>query len=97
MIGIRSRVQLAQKSGIATNKGIVVNRLLETSVKTPACPLTVLPVPAGVQGEWVVKQQHNDTRALFYDKGKVLRGFALTGSCNSEVTGLAKQIPALME
>ena len=146
-VGIRSRVRLAQQSGIATNKGIVVNRLLETSaknvyalgdcaevnghvlcylpplltcakslastlagsparvsygampvkVKTPACPLTVLPIPAGVQGEWVVEQQGNDTRALFYDKDKVLRGFALTGSYNSEVTGLAKQIPALME
>lgn len=146
-VGVRPRVQLAQAAGIETNRGIVVNRQLETSaanvyalgdcaevdghvlyyllplmacarslastisgtpsqvsygampvkVKTPVCPLTVLPPPMGVEGDWTVEQKGNDTKALFHDKRNTLRGFALTGEHSSEATSLAAEIPALME
>jgi hypothetical protein len=36
-------------------------------------------------------------RALFYDKERVLRGFALVGAATSEKMALTKQIPPLID
>ena len=145
-VGVRPRINLAKQANIETNRGIITNRLLETSapnvyalgdcaevgghvlyyvlplmecarslastlsgkpqkviykampvkVKLPACPTSVLPPPTGIEGDWQIVQQKNNTRALFYDADNVLRGFALTGEYAAEALSLAKNIPDLM-
>lgn len=145
-VGVRPRIDLAQRAGIETNRGVVTNRLMETSVsniyalgdcaevsghvlyyilplmacarslaatlcgdshevvykampvsvKLPACPTTVLPPPIDVEGDWQIEQQDGDTKALFYDRHGVLRGFALTGALTKESAKLAKDVPDLL-
>ena len=143
-IGLRPRVTLAQQAGLAVERGISVNRQLQTSdadiyalgdcaevtgyllpfvmpimqaaralaanlagnttdvrypampvaVKTPACPTTICPPPAGSIGQWQIEIQENGLKALCVDDtGKPL-GFALMGSANAEKQLLATQMPA---
>ena len=70
---------------------------MPVKVKTPACPLTVLPPPMGLEGNWTIEQQGLDTKALFHDEHRALRGFALTGTMTSEANNLASMIPALLK
>jgi len=62
-------------------------------VKTPACPLVVLPVPMGVAGAWQVEGAGRDLKALFHDAEGQLRGFALVGKTTPQRLELAKDIP----
>lgn len=144
-IGLKPHVDLAKSAGIKINRGVIVNRFLETSnndiyalgdcaeveghvlpyitpilncsralaktlagtstavdypampvvVKTPAHPIVVCPPPKGLSGEWEIKTDNNNTRALFYDDKKQLFGFVLTNEAVKERAALAKQIPAL--
>ncbi len=48
-------------------------------VKTPAFPLIVCPPLPHAKGEWVIESVGDNTRALFYDDQKQLKGFVLTG------------------
>ncbi len=65
-------------------------------VKTPAHPVAVSPPPPGVMGEWKIEVLGSGVRALFFDAGNKLRGFALTGTAVSEKNALAKELPALL-
>ncbi|ARU58753.1 NAD(P)H-nitrite reductase [Oleiphilus messinensis] len=144
-VGLRPRVQLAKDAGLTVAKGIVVNRLLETSapnvyamgdcaevdghvmlyvlplmecarslaktltgtpkevtygvmpvvIKTPCCPVAVLPPPVGAEGEWSVSGEGRDLKALFTDESGLVKGFALTGALVSERQALAKAVPPI--
>ena len=66
-------------------------------LKTPAYPISVLPPPAGVPGEWQVEEEKNAMRARFVGDDGRLRGFVLCQNATKEATKLATTIPALME
>lgn len=65
-------------------------------VKTPAHPVVVSPPPPGVIGAWKIEVMEAGVRALFFDAGNKLRGFALTGTAVSEKNALVKELPALL-
>ena len=142
-IGLRPRVTLAQQAGLAVERGISVNRQLQTSdpdiyalgdcaevaghllpfvmpimqaaralaatlasgatevrypampvaVKTPACPTTICPPPAGSSGQWQVEMLESGLKALFVDDSGKPAGFALMGSANAEKQALLAQMP----
>ena len=145
-IGLRPRTDLAAAAGLQVNRGIMVNRQLQTShpniyalgdcaevdglnllyvmplmsctralaqtlagnpttvsygpmpitVKTPACPLVVSPVPRGYDGIWSVEGQGADIKALCRDPGGKLLGYALTGEAVRDKLSLNKELPALL-
>ena len=66
------------------------------TIKTPACPVVVCPVPDEVEGEWRIEENGNDVTALFEDRDGKLRGYALTGEAIKEKMKLNKELPALM-
>ncbi len=68
-------------------------------VKTPALPTVVCPPPPGVEGRWEETETAEGVRALYYDDGGRLRGFALTGAAAGlkERMALAQEIPAWLE
>src|SRR5690606_35664768 len=69
---------------------------MPVAIKTPACPVVVAPVPAGIQGEWSFSVEGRNVNAQFHDSDGVLRGFALTGDAISEKNALAKLLPPLL-
>jgi rubredoxin-NAD+ reductase len=145
-VGVRPRTALAADAGIEVNRGIVANRLLETSaknvyalgdcvevdghvlvyvaplmagaralaktltgdptsvsyaampvtIKTPACPVVVNPVPRDAKGEWTVQQDGNDVTAEFRGPDGQLIGFALTGTGTKNKMRLQKELPPIM-
>jgi rubredoxin-NAD+ reductase len=62
-------------------------------LKTPVCPIAVIPPPENTEGEWTVLGDGANLQALFHDMQQQLRGFALSGSCVKEKAVLAKQLP----
>ena len=142
-IGLRPRTALAQQAGLVVQRGISVNRQLQTSdpdiyalgdcaevaghllpfvmpimqaaralaatlasgatevrypampvaVKTPACPTTICPPPAGSSGQWQVEMLESGLKALFVDDSGKPAGFALMGSANAEKQALLAQMP----
>lgn len=66
------------------------------TVKTPACPLVVSPVPQGLEGTWQVEGQGSDLKVLCHAADGQLLGYALTGSAVLEKLALNRQLPALM-
>ena len=145
-VGVRSRTELAANAGIEVNRGIVANRLLETSaknvytlgdcaevaghvlvyvaplmagvralgktlggeptevsyaampvsIKTPACPVVVNPVPRDAEGEWSIKEDGNNVIAEFRRADGQLLGFALTGEGTKEKMRLQKELQPIM-
>jgi len=63
-------------------------------LKTPACPIAVMPPPPGQAGEWQIKMEDDTMRALFMD-GQQLHGFVLSNKAVMEANKLAQQIPVL--
>jgi len=53
-------------------------------VKTPSCPVVILPPPAGAAGEWLEEGVDDGVRARFLDSDGELLGFALTASAVAE-------------
>jgi len=49
-------------------------------VKTPACPLAVLPPPPGAAGTWTMDEDRDGMEAGFRNETGQLLGFALTGA-----------------
>ncbi|MDH1573028.1 NAD(P)/FAD-dependent oxidoreductase [Pseudomonas sp. GD03746] len=66
------------------------------TVKTPACPLVVSPLPPGREGNWQVQGQGSDLKVLCHAADGQLLGYALTGSAVTEKLALNRQLPALM-
>lgn len=145
-VGVRPRTELAKAAGIKVNRGIVTNRLLETSannvyalgdcaevagqvlvyvaplmagaralgktlageptevsypampitIKTPACPAVVSPVPGSAEGAWVVQENGNNVIAEFRGADGGLLGFALTGEATKERMRLQKALSPVM-
>lgn len=61
-------------------------------VKTPAHPVTVLPVARDAQGEWRVLAEGRGIKMGFFDARNQLRGFALTGAHVGERGEMVKQV-----
>lgn len=70
---------------------------MPVAVKTPACPTTVCPPPAGCEGDWRIETVADGMKALYIDKQGGLRGFALLGAANSEKQALTALLPAWLE
>ena len=69
---------------------------MPVTVKTPACPLVVSPVPHGLQGQWSVEGEGADIKAVCRDASGALLGYALTGGAVLEKLALNKQLPPLL-
>ncbi|MBJ9974379.1 FAD-dependent oxidoreductase [Pseudomonas sp. S75] len=69
---------------------------MPVTVKTPACPLVVAPVPLGQTGHWQLEGQGADLKMLCYSAEGQLLGYALTGDAVKEKLTLNRQLPALM-
>ena len=70
--------------------------VMPVTIKTPACPVVVCPVPEELEGDWETEEEGNTVRALFRDRDGNLRGYALTGDAVKEKMKLNKELPALM-
>lgn len=65
---------------LAGEKTEVRYPVMPVVVKTPALPLAVLPPAPGVAGGWQVDCAEDGICALHLDDGRLLQGFALTGT-----------------
>lgn len=74
----------------------VVYGVMPVTIKTPACPTVVLPVPADAEGDWQIEADGQDVRALFRDPDGSLKGYALTGAIVKEKMKLNKEVAPLM-
>lgn len=74
----------------------VVYGVMPVTIKTPACPVAVLPVAKGTAGEWQVEYDGDNVRALFHTPDGKLTGYALTGALVKEKMKLNKEIAPLM-
>jgi len=63
-------------------------------IKTPACPVAVLPPTQ--KGEWRYEGDAPNIRACCYDAQDQLIGFALTGECARHRAQLIKRLPDMM-
>ena len=70
--------------------------VMPVTIKTPACPVVVCPVPEELEGDWDTEEEGNTVKALFRDRDGNLRGYALTGDAVKEKMKLNKELPALM-
>lgn len=70
----------------------VQNAITPIIIKTPLCPIAVVPPPKNCLGEWKIIADDVHVKALFYDAENQLRGFALSGSCVKERAGLLKLV-----
>lgn len=75
----------------------VVYPAMPVTIKTPACPVCVSPVPKDAAGEWTIEGDAPDIKALFHNPEGALLGFALTGQAVKERMPLAKQLPAILQ
>lgn len=70
---------------------------MPVAVKTPAAPLTVLPVPAGVDVTWYTENLEDGLIAKALDATDTLRGFVLLGaSAGKQRLTLSKEVPDLI-
>lgn len=73
--------------------------VMPVTIKTPACPVVVLPPPQHDDGEgsWECDVDGRNVKALYRDSKGDLRGYALTGDCVTEKMKLNKEMPPLMD
>jgi len=67
--------------------------LMPVVVKTPACPLCILPPPQ-IEGEWEIQDQEEGLSALYRDSAGAIQGFALLGSATAQRQYIIKQMMA---
>ena len=70
----------------------IQNTITPIIIKTPLCPIAIVPPPKNCVGEWKIVSDDMHVRALFYDGNNQLRGFALSGECVKERVGFAKLV-----
>ncbi len=63
-------------------------------VKTPAHPVTVVPVARGAQGAWQLLANGSGAKLGFFDAQNQLQGFALTGEFTALRNEMTKQLSA---
>ena len=70
---------------------------MPVAVKTPAAPLTVLPVPVGIDVNWENEEFDDGMLSKAFDSSGTLRGFVLLGStAGKQRLTLAKLVPDLI-
>lgn len=70
---------------------------MPVAVKTPAAPLTVLPVPTEISVEWKVENLEDGLIAQAFDEHATLRGFVLLGTTAAKQRlSLTKLVPDLI-
>lgn len=70
---------------------------MPVAVKTPAAPLTVLPVPQGVEATWETEELDDGMIAKALDQETTLRGFVLLGpTAAKQRLTLTKLVPDLI-
>ena len=70
---------------------------MPVAVKTPAAPLTILPVPHEVEVSWTVETQEDGLIAKAIDAQDTLRGFVLLGAtAGKQRLSLSKLVPDLI-
>ncbi len=74
----------------------VVYPAMPITIKTPACPVAVSPVPRGAEGAWSIQENGNDVVAEFRNAAGQLLGFALTGEGTKEKLRLQKELPPIL-
>lgn len=63
-------------------------------IKTPACPIVLSSSPLHTGYEWLTSIDDEGVRAHYYDEGKQLQGFVLTGKAVGEKASLLLTLPA---
>jgi len=70
---------------------------MPVAVKTPSSPLTVLPVPNGIEVTWQTEDLEDGLIAKAFDRDNILRGFVLLGvTAGKQRLTLTKQVPDLI-
>lgn len=62
-------------------------------VKTPACPVAVLPPPRGAAGKWRVVENGEGVKMTYTDVDERLQGFALTGAKAAQRQAMVRLLP----
>jgi rubredoxin-NAD+ reductase len=71
---------------------------LSVQVKTTACPIVLLPAPAGIQGQWVnVEDDSDGLKYVFKGVDGTILGYVLTGARCAERTDMDRAISAADE
>jgi rubredoxin-NAD+ reductase len=71
---------------------------LSVQVKTTACPIVLLPAPAGIQGQWVKVEDDSDgLKYVFKGVDGTILGYVLTGARCAERTDMDRAISAADE
>lgn len=65
---------------------------MPVAVKTPACPISVLPAPANAEGAWQLLEEDGGLKFGFVDNEQKLQGFVLTESKTTQRTALVSQL-----
>ena len=65
-------------------------------VKTPCCPVAVVPPVLVDDGKWELAQDGLNVRATYRDSSGTLLGYALTGDRVIEKQALAREVPPLL-
>ncbi len=66
-------------------------------LKTPAYPISVLPPPPELEGEWQIEDEADALRARFFDQNNTLRGFVLCNKATTEAGRHAADVPGLLK
>jgi rubredoxin-NAD+ reductase len=68
----------------------VVYPVMPVAVKTPAFPLSVVPAPQGIAGEWSFLESDGGLEGHFKDREERLQGFVLGGTATSRRAALVR-------
>ena len=77
---------------LAGEPSAVIFPAMPVAIKTPACPISVLPAPIGAAGEWQLLEEDSGLKFGFVDAQQKLQGFVLTESKTSQRTALVSQL-----
>jgi rubredoxin-NAD+ reductase len=68
----------------------VVYPVMPVAVKTPALPLSVVPAPQGIDGEWSYLEPEGGLEGHFKDREGRLQGFVLGGAATARRAALVR-------